>query len=266
MGEKLLLGRYIPYQSFVHQLDARAKLLATIFYLIILFFANNCLTYFLLILFTFLSIYLTKIPFSYFFKGVRPLIWLITFTALMQVLFTRGGTPLFSFWIFNISTMGLLNGIFIFMRFVLITVMSTVLTLTTEALELADAIEFFLTPLKRLNFPVHEMTLMLTLAMRFVPTMVDEAEVIMNAQRSRGVSFEEGTLMDRIRNFVPLLLPLFISSYDRAPQLATAMEARGYHSGIKERTKYRELIWKTADSFVMISLFFLFLVILFTRS
>lgn len=260
MGEKLIIGRYIPIDSFIHRLDSRTKLLATILYLIILFFANNWQTYLVLILFAGLSIYLTNIPYGYFFRGVRPMIWLLVFTALLQVFFSPGSTMYFQWGIIYISKEGIINGIFIFLRFILLTVMSTVLTLTTESLNLTDAIEYFLKPLTLLNISIHELTLMLALAIRFVPTMIDEADVIINAQRSRGVSFNEGSLMQRLRNLVPLLIPLFISSYDRAPQLATAMEARGYRGGVN-RTKYRELSWDKWDTMIMISFVGLFSIV-----
>lgn len=260
MGEKLIIGRYIPIDSFVHRLDSRAKLLGAILYIVILFFANNWQTYLVLILFAGLSIYLTNIPYGYFFRGVRPMIWLLVFTALLQVFFSPGSTMYFQWGILYISKEGIINGIFIFLRFILLTVMSTVLTLTTESLNLTDAIEYFLKPLTLLNISIHELTLMLALAIRFVPTMIDEADVIINAQRSRGVSFNEGSLMQRLRNLVPLLIPLFISSYDRAPQLATAMEARGYRGGEK-RTKYRELSWDKWDTVIMISFVGLFSVV-----
>ncbi|MDN6161473.1 MAG: energy-coupling factor transporter transmembrane protein EcfT, partial [Atopostipes sp.] len=137
---------------------------------------------------------------------------------------------------------------------------STLLTLTTEALEIADAIEFYLSPLKYLNFPVAETTMMLSISLRFVPTMVDEAEVIMNAQKARGVSFNEGNIIDRIKSFIPLLIPLFVNSYDRAPELATAMEARAYQGG-EGRTKYRELTWHSRDTGAVFVMFLFFILI-----
>src|SRR5690625_1318872 len=157
------------------------------------------------------------------------MIWLLIFTALLQALFTPGPTMYFEFGIIYVSKEGIINGLFIFMRFVLIIFMSTLLTLSTEALDLTDAIEYFLRPLKVFKLPIHEMTLMLALALRFVPTMVDEAEVIMNAQRARGVSFNEGPVMQRLRNLVPLLIPLFISSYDRRSEEHTSeLQSRGH--------------------------------------
>lgn len=264
MGEKLLIGRYIPYDSFVHSLDGRSKLFGAISYIAILFTANNWLSYFILILFALLAIHLSKIPFTYFLKGIRPMLWLITFTALLQIFFTPGANTLFSFGLISVSEEGIIRGLLIFMRFILIIVISTLLTLTTEALEIADAIEFYLQPLNKLNFPVAETTMMLSISLRFVPTMVDEAEVIMNAQRSRGVSFDEGSVVDRVKSFIPILIPLFISSYDRAPQLATAMEARGYRGG-ENRTKYRQLTWETKDSLIVLTMVFLFLLVSFFK-
>src|SRR5699024_10127485 len=260
MGQKLIVGRYIPTDSFIHRLDSRAKLLATIFYLIILFFANNWITFMILTLFVGVGIFLSGISFSYFLRGVRPMIWLITFTALLQAFFTPGSTMYFQYGILYVSKEGLINGLFIFLRFVLIMFISTLLTLSTEALDLTDAIEYFLKPLKVFKLPIHEMTLMLALSLRFVPTMVDEAEVIMNAQKARGVSFNEGPMMQRLKNLVPLFITLFISSYDRAPQLATVNNARGYH-GSENRTKYRELSWSKSDTTVMLSFLVLFCII-----
>lgn len=250
MGEKLLIGRYIPYDSFVHDLDARSKLLVTVLYIGLLFMANNWMGYLVLVVLALVGIHLSKIPMVYFLKGIRPMIWLITFTAILQIFFTPAANPLFAFGLISVSEAGIARGVLIFMRFVLIIVISTLFTLTTEALEIADAIEFYLQPLNKLNFPVAETTMMLSISLRFVPTMVDEADVIMNAQRSRGVSFDEGTIVDRMKSFIPVLIPLFISSYDRAPQLATAMEARAYQGG-ERRTKYRELTWHMADSLVI---------------
>lgn len=261
MTDKLILGRYIPYDSWIHRLDARSKLLTAILYITFLFIANNWLSYFLLIAFAGLAIYLSNLSVTYFIKGIRPMLVLITFTALLQVLFTPGAQTIFSFGLISISQQGLIRGVFIFWRFILIIVISTLLTLTTEALEIADAIEFYLSPLKRFNFPVAETTMMLSISMRFIPTMMDEAEIIMNAQKSRGVSFGEGNILERIKSYIPILIPLFVNSYDRAPQLATAMEARAYQGGAN-RTKYRQLIWHTQDTILMFVNVFLILLIL----
>lgn len=265
MKQRLILGRFIPYDSYVHRLDPRAKLLTTIFYIIILFFANNVATYFTLTLIVLLGIYLSKIPMKHFINGVKPMLGLFIFTAAIQMLFTPGSTTYFSIWIVSISKEGVLNGIYVFLRFALIIFMSILLTLTTEPLRLTDAIEYFLTPLKKMKFPVHDLALMLSIGLRFVPTLMDEAEKIMLAQRARGMDFSEGNFAQKVKNLVPLLVPLFNRSFDRAIDLATAMEARDYQGG-EGRSKYRELKWTMQDTIVLSSFTLFFIVVLNLRN
>lgn len=250
MMNKLIFGRYMPGDSFIHRLDPRAKLLASFYFIGIIFLANNWQTYLLLAVFTLFAVSLSKVDMKFFIRGIRPLIWLILFTVALQVLFTSGGEVYWHWGIFNITQYGVLNGIFIFCRFVLIIFMSTLLTLTTPPLELSDAIEYLLRPLKVVRFPVHEISLMLSIALRFVPTLMDETEKIMNAQRARGVDFGEGNLVQKMKAIIPLLIPLFVSSFNRAEDLATAMEARGYRGG-EGRSKYRVLHWHNQDTMVM---------------
>ncbi|ANZ99034.1 MULTISPECIES: energy-coupling factor transporter transmembrane component T family protein [Carnobacterium] len=251
MMDKLIFGRYIPGDSIIHRLDPRAKLLASFYFIGIIFLANNWQTYLFLFAFTMATIALSKIKYKFFINGVKPLIWLILFTVVLQVLFSRGGEVYFEWGPIVISQFGLLNGVFIFCRFVLIIFMSTLLTLTTAPLALTDAIEFLLRPLNVVKFPVHEIALMLSIALRFVPTLMDETEKIMNAQRARGVDFGEGNVFQQMKSIVPLLVPLFVSSFNRAEELATAMEARGYQGG-EGRTKYRLLKWKRNDTLVIL--------------
>ncbi|KRN29163.1 ABC transporter, permease protein [Lactobacillus selangorensis] len=261
---KLLIGRYIPGNSFVHRLDPRTKLLASFYYIGIIFLADNWQTYLVLLLFTLAAIAMSKIKLGFFWKGVRPLIWLILFTVLLQVFFTQGGHVYWHWGIFTLSQYGLINGTYIFVRFVLIIFMSTLLTLTTPPLALADAVEYILYPLKYVHFPVYEVALMLSIALRFVPTLMDETEKIMNAQRARGVDFGEGSLMQRIKSLVPLLIPLFVSSFNRADDLATAMEARGYRGG-EGRSKFRILKWHAADRWVGLSFIVLTIILIVLR-
>lgn len=251
MMDKLIFGRYIPGDSIIHRLDPRAKLLASFYFIGIIFLANNWQAYLFLFAFTMATIALSKIKYKFFINGVKPLIWLILFTVVLQVLFSRGGEVYFEWGPIVISQFGLLNGVFIFCRFVLIIFMSTLLTLTTAPLALTDAIEFLLRPLNVVKFPVHEIALMLSIALRFVPTLMDETEKIMNAQRARGVDFGEGNVFQQMKSIVPLLVPLFVSSFNRAEELATAMEARGYQGG-ECRTKYRLLKWKRNDTLVIL--------------
>lgn len=265
MMNKLIFGRYIPGDSLIHKLDPRVKLVAAFYFIGIIFLANNWQTYALLAVFTLVALLLSKINFNFFLRGIRPMIWLILFTVVLQMLFTRGGELYWSWGIFSISQYGIMNGIFIFCRFVLIIFISTLLTLTTPPLAMSDAIESILKPLKVIRFPVHEVALMLSIALRFVPTLMDETEKIMNAQRARGVDFDEGSILQKMKSVVPLLIPLFVSSFNRAEDLATAMEARGYQGG-DGRTKYRVLKWHNRDSLVVVAFILLTIALFLLRS
>lgn len=264
MLEKLIFGRYIPGQSVIHNLDPRAKLLASFYFIGLIFLCNNWQSYLLAFAFTLVVIKLSGISLKFFIRGVKPLIWLILFTVILQVLFTKGGTTYFEWGVISITQFGLMNGAYIFCRFVLIIFMSTLLTLTTAPLALSDAIEYLLRPLKVIKFPAHEVSLMLSIALRFVPTLMDETEKIMNAQRARGVDFSEGNLAQRMKAIVPLLIPLFVSSFNRAEDLAVAMEARGYQGG-EGRTKYRKLQWRMKDNMVIIGFALLTIGLVFLR-
>lgn len=250
--DKLIFGRYIPGDSLIHRLDPRAKLIGAMSFIAIIFLANNFITYALLSIFVYIGLKLSGIRLSFFINGVKPLIWLILFTVLLQVLFTAGSTILFRFGPIVISKEGLINGVFIAVRFVLIIFISTLLTLTTMPLSLTDAIEFILKPFRVVKLPVHEIALMLSIALRFVPTLMDETEKIMNAQRARGIEFGEGNLYNQMKAIVPMLIPLFVSSFNRADELATAMEARGYRGG-EGRSKFRQLEWHPRDTNLLLS-------------
>lgn len=249
--DKLILGRYIPGNSMIHRLDPRSKLLAMFAFLLLIFWANNLITNVLIIAFVFAMVLLSQIRPSFFINGLKPMIGIILFTTFFQVFFTPGASVLWEFWIFKVSIEGLQQALIIFIRFVLIIFFSTLLTLTTTPLSLADGIESGLAPLKRLKVPVHEIGLMLSMSLRFVPTLMDDTTRIMNAQRARGVDFNEGNLIQKVKSVIPILIPLFASSFKRADALATAMEARGYKGG-EGRTKYRVLEWKLLDTCAVI--------------
>ena len=249
--DKLILGRYIPGNSMIHRLDPRSKLLAMFAFLLLIFWANNLITNVLIIAFVFAMVLLSQIRLSFFINGLKPMIGIILFTTFFQVFFTPGASVLWEFWIFKVSIEGLQQALIIFIRFVLIIFFSTLLTLTTTPLSLADGIESGLAPLKRLKVPVHEIGLMLSMSLRFVPTLMDDTTRIMNAQRARGVDFNEGNLIQKVNSVIPILIPLFASSFKRADALATAMEARGYKGG-EGRTKYRVLEWKLPDTCAVI--------------
>ena len=253
MLDKLLLGRYLQGDSFIHRLDPRTKFLATFVFIIIVFLANNWLTYFILAVFTLIALFASKIPMSFFWNGVKPLLWVILFTVVLQMVFTTGGEVYIEWAFIKITSYGVINAIFIFLRFMFIIFISTLMTLTTPPLQIADAMESIMKPLGKIGVPVHEIALMLSIALRFVPTLMDEAQKIMNAQRARGVDFGEGNLFEQMKAIIPILIPLFVSSFNRAEDLATAMEARGYQGGTG-RSKYRVLTYGKIDGIAATSL------------
>lgn len=243
----IILGRYINGDSLVHRMDARAKLVLSLYFIVIVFLCNNWQTYALLGVFTITCILCSKIKLGYFIKGVRPLIGLILITVLLQLFFTSGGTVYWHWGPFQLTSFGIINSIFIFCRIILIVFMSTLLTVTTTPLEIADGIESLMAPLRKIKVPVDEIALMISIALRFVPTLMDETQKIINAQRSRGVNFGEGNLFKQAKMLIPILIPLFVNSIKRAEDLAVAMEARGYQGGPK-RTKYRQQHWHGIDT------------------
>lgn len=249
--DKLILGQYLPGESFVHKLDPRAKLIASVWFIVLIFMASTWWTYGVLIAIVFIAAALSDIPIPFYLNSLKPLAFLMFITIIFQLIFAQGETVLFELGWINITQEGLINAIKIIIRFVLIVFMSTILTLTTTPLEIADGIESLLNPLKKLKVPVQEIALILSISLRFVPTLMQETEKIMNAQRARGVDFSSGNLIERMKKVVPLLIPLFISSIDRADQLAVAMTARGYRGG-DSRTKLRQLIWSSKDTIVML--------------
>lgn len=260
----MILGRYIQGDSLIHRMDARAKIICSFYFVIVVFFANNWPSYIALLAYVFSVVHLSGVGILYVARGLRAMLGMLLFTVLFQLLFIGGGTEYFRWGFIVISQNGIQMAIFLFLRFVAIIFMTTALTVTTNPLELTDAIESLMHPLKKIKVPVHELALMLSIALRFVPTLSDEAQKIMNAQRSRGVVFDEGSLLKKVRSYVPILIPLFVSAFSRADELANAMEARGYR-GSEGRTKYRQLTWRPFDTWAMVSCVVLTVVILLLR-
>ncbi|MHA6603660.1 energy-coupling factor transporter transmembrane component T family protein [Aerococcus urinae] len=246
MKNKFIMGRYLNGDSIVHRMDPRAKLIIMFILLIFIFFANNGLTYGILGLLVVAFVWLTGISLKIFLKGLKPMILLILITVALQLFFTRTGEVYWQWGFLAITDEGLWNALFIFLRFVYIIFISTILTLTTKPLDITDGLESLMKPLKNI-LPVHEIALMLSIALRFVPTLLEETDKIMDAQWARGVDFSEGSLMSRIKAIIPILVPLFVSAFDRAYDLSIAMEARGYQGG-EGRTKYRLLHWHQRDT------------------
>ncbi|EEU20668.1 energy-coupling factor transporter transmembrane protein EcfT [Lactobacillus mulieris] len=257
---KIIIGRFIPGNSVIHKMDSRGKLIFTFIFIFIIFLANNWQSYLVLVLACLLAIVATKINLRFFWDGIKPLLGLIFFTSFLQLFFTSGGEIYWKWGILSVSSYGVINSIYIFLRFTLIILMSTVMTLTTAPLAIADAMEWMLKPLKYLHVPVAEIALIMSIALRFVPTLFDQTIKIMNAQRSRGADFNDGGLIKRIKAVVPLLVPLFINSLEVAIDLSTAMEARGYR-GSEGRSKYRVLEWSKYD-LINLGYFVLLLILL----
>ena len=249
--DNMILGRYIPGNSIIHRLDPRSKLVAMILLIIIAFWANNPITNLILFIATGIFVILSEVPLSFFIKGLRSMFFLIVFTTLFQLFFISGGQVLFDMGFIKITSYGVEQAGIIFCRFVLIIFFSTLLTLTTMPLSLATAVESLLGPLKRFKVPVHEIGLMLSMSLRFVPTLMDDTIRIMNAQKARGVDFGEGNVIQKVKAMIPILIPLFATSLKRADSLATAMEARGYQGG-NGRSQYRQLNWMNRDSIALL--------------
>lgn len=252
MKDKLIIGRYIPGNSLMHKLDPRVKLVGLIVMMLLVFAATDVTTNIVMIAVVTSLVFLTGISLGIFLRGLKPMIAIIIFTVALQILFTHTGDVLWSFGPLALTTGGLSNAAYIFVRFLLIIFLSTILTLTTQPLAITDAMEALLKPVRNI-LPVHEIALMLSIALRFVPTLLEEADKIMNAQRARGVDFSEGNILERVKSFIPVLIPLFISAFNRAYDLATAMEARGYKGG-EGRTKYRQLHWGKLDTLASVCL------------
>ncbi|MBS4193331.1 energy-coupling factor transporter transmembrane protein EcfT [Bacillus sp. FJAT-49705] len=265
MMDKMIFGRYVPAQSIIHRLDPRSKLLMIFLFVCIVFIANNPATYALLVVYTFLMVSLSKVPFRFIIAGLKPVLWLVLFTMLLHLFLTKEGEIIFQAGWFKIYEEGLRQGIFISMRFFLLILMTSILTLTTTPIEITDGLESLLHPLNKVKFPVHELALMMSISLRFIPTLMQETDKIMKAQTARGVDFTSGPIKERMKAIIPLLIPLFVSSFKRAEELATAMEARGYRGG-EGRTKYRQLSWGFKDTFMLLLLVLLALLLFLLRT
>lgn len=253
MLEKMIFGRFIPGSSFVHKLDPRSKLFFVFLFIIAVFLANNVWTYALILGFTLLVIFVSRIRLYFLLSGLKPILFLIAFTLLMHLFFTREGALLVDWGFIKIYEEGLRQGIFISIRFLVLVLMTSILTLTTSPISITDGIEDLLNPFKRFKLPVHELALMMSISLRFIPTLMDETDKILKAQLARGSDISTGSIKQRIRAVIPLLVPLFVSAFKRAEDLAIAMEVRGYRGG-EGRTRYRQLNWGFRDTTIMVLL------------
>ncbi len=247
MFQNVIIGQYIPGRSLMHHLDARAKLIAVFLFVFVIFLANSWVSYGTLFAGALFVFSISGIPIRYIWKGMLPISILILFTFLLHAFFTNEGELLYSFGAFTVYSGGLEQGFFISMRLFLLVFITSLLTLTTSPIDLTDALEIMLSPLKKIGVPAHDIALMMSIAIRFIPTLLQETEKILKAQAARGADFTKGTVKDRSQAFVSLLVPLFMRAFKRAEDLAYAMEARGYNGG-EGRTKLRELVWRKRDT------------------
>lgn len=250
----ITLGQYYPGDSFLHRMDPRAKILCTMIFIVAIFLANNLWSYLLVAGFTFLAIAMSGVSASLIWKAIKPLWIILVFTMGIHVL-TTPGNELFTWKFIHISEEGIRNGLIMTLRLVFLIAFSSLLTYTTSPIVLTDGIEALLMPFKRFGVPAHELAMMMTIALRFIPTLLEETDRIMKAQSSRGADFVNGNLWQRAKNMVPLLVPLFISAFRRADDLATAMEARCYRGG-EGRTKMHQLAytWRDRNAFLAVIL------------
>ncbi len=246
MLKDITLGQYFPGNSPVHRLDPRTKLIGLIVYIAVLFTAGNYLSYGLVFAFLAGLIALSKIPVKAFVRGMKPLVFILVFTGILNLFFTTGEQVLFSFWRITVTLEGVERAIFMMLRILMLISGTFLLTYTTSPISLTDGLESLLSPLKKLRLPVHELAMMMCIALRFIPTLIEETDKIMAAQKARGADFESGNLMQRVKALIPILVPLFISAFRRADDLATAMECRCYQGG-DGRTKMKLLRYKRVD-------------------
>ena len=247
MLKDITLGQYFPGNSVVHRLDPRTKLIMLVVYIVALFMAVNWVSYGLMAAFLVAVVKISTIPPKSIIRGMKPLVMILVFTGVLNLFFTGGeGEPLVDFWIITVYREGLSRAVFMVIRILLLISGTFLLTYTTSPISLTDGLESLMNPLKVIKVPVHELSMMMCIALRFIPTLIEETDKIMCAQKARGADFETGSLMDKAKALVPILVPLFISAFRRADELATAMECRCYQGG-EGRTKMKLLRYHLWD-------------------
>ncbi|MDQ0209298.1 energy-coupling factor transporter transmembrane component T family protein [Alkalicoccobacillus murimartini] len=242
-----IIGQYVPAQSFMHKLDARSKIVCVFTLAIVIFLAGTFQTLLVMAASTIVLAFFSRIPVHYYVKSMKPVLILITFFFLFHLFFTRDGTELYSIGPVAVYSGGVAKGSFVALRILTLLMFASFLTLTTKVVDLTDGLERLLSPLQRVKVPVHEMVLMMSIALRYIPILMQETEKLSRAQAARGADLTTGPVLSRIKALYPLLLPLIVQSFKRAETMAQAMEARGYQMGAK-RTYLRELTWRTGDT------------------
>lgn len=251
MIRDITIGQYFPGKSAIHKMDPRIKILLSILYIVMLFVADNMWGLLLGVLFGFAAYLISRIPLSMIWKSMKPVVPIVIFTAVLN-LFLSTGDPLWQWKFLKITREGIETAVFMSVRILCLIAGTSLLTYTTSPIALTDGIERLLSPLKKIKLPVHELAMMMTIALRFIPTLIEETDKIMSAQKARGADFESGNIFQRAKALVPILVPLFISAFRRADELATAMECRCYHGG-EGRTALHVLRYKTADYLALVA-------------
>ena len=246
MLKDITLGQYYPTESVIHRLDPRVKLVATLMYIVSLFLFHDFVGFIVVTLLLIAIIRMSHVPFSFMLKGVRAIWLLVVITAVCNLFFTQGAQTYFAWKFIHITDTGVSNAVYFTIRLVYLVVGTSVMTLTTTPNKLTDGLEEGLKPLSKIGVPVHEIATMMSIAMRFIPILAEEADKIKKAQMARGANFEEGNIIQKAKAMVPILVPLFVSAFRRANDLATAMEARCYHGG-EGRTKMKPLHYISVD-------------------
>ena len=246
MLKDITLGQYFPGQSVIHRLDPRTKLTMLVVYIVALFLAEGWVSYGLVFAFLAVVIRLSTIPLKSILRGMKPLVMILIFTGVLNLFFTQDGEVLVKFWVLTVTSGGLSRALMMMARILMLISGTFLLTYTTSPIALTDGLEALMNPLKKVGVPVHELSMMMCIALRFIPTLIEETDKIMSAQKARGADFECGSLTDRAKALIPILVPLFISAFRRADELATAMECRCYQGG-EGRTKMKQLHYHRED-------------------
>ena len=257
MIRDITIGQYYPADSVMHKLDPRVKLFSTLIYIMALFAYKGLVGLGVIIVFLLGVITISKVPIKFMLKGLKAIVVLLLFTSFFSLMFTSGDVVYWNYGIFQITDKGILNAFTMTIRLILLILGTSIMTLTTTPNQLTDGLETSLAPLSKIHVPVHEIAMMMSIALRFIPILIEETDKIMKAQMARGADFEKGNIIQKAKNMVPLLVPLFVSAFRRAEELAMAMEARCYNGG-EGRTKMKPLKYKGADfvSYICILLFF----------
>lgn len=251
MFQNIIIGQYVRGCSLLHRMDPRAKIISVFILGVIIFLANNWQSFAAIIFLVLFTVLLSRVSIRFIYKGLKPILLLVLITFILHLVITREGAILFTIGPFSIYETGFMSGILIAFRLLSLVVIASLLTLTTTPIELTDGLESMLAPLKKIGVPAHEFSLMMSIALRFIPTLLQETEKVLKAQMARGVDFTAGSIASRMKAVIPMLIPLFISAFKRAEDLAYAMEARGYRGG-EGRTSLREMKWSVRDTWLLL--------------